>query len=217
MIELPATDVVPVLRTDFSNAALWTQLEAELLAPAYDGSGYEAPLEFVDRNDLARMDTAELDGQIPRGYPSSYEHPFVVIVDAVTMGSPDHPVLVVDLSELRPNHRSERCPGRLLPSRQTCRWPTWLLRLRRQHRRRWHLPRVRVGRQRLTRRGPRAARVSPRNGRTVTVPSSRNRIFTLRTVAPGPQPTRTSTGRRPRKYRRPTSRVPPTSSRATAR
>jgi hypothetical protein len=100
MIELPEdTGGVPVVRTDFSDEAAWAWLRAELAAEDYSGSGYEPNLEFVERRDLSGMDPATLEDAVPRTYPSSYAHPFIVVVDAVAASSPEHPVLLMDLSE----------------------------------------------------------------------------------------------------------------------
>lgn len=100
MIEMPDdSGEVPVVRTDFSSEEAWARLQVELAAEDYSGSGYEPNLEFIERRDLSKMDAATLEKAIPRKYPSSYAHPFLVVVDAVAVASPDHPVLLVDLSE----------------------------------------------------------------------------------------------------------------------
>jgi Domain of unknown function (DUF6924) len=99
LIELPDTAAVPVLRTDFSNDAEWDRLKAELMAPADDGSDYEPALEFVERRDLSGLDASALENETPRGYPTSYEFPFLIVVDDVAVNTPDHPVLLIDLSE----------------------------------------------------------------------------------------------------------------------
>jgi hypothetical protein len=99
MIELPDTDAVPVVRIDFSNDEAWDQLRADLQAPDYSGSDYEASLSFVERRDLAGMEATSFDAETPRRFPSSYEHPFMIVVDAVALNSPEHPVLLIDLSE----------------------------------------------------------------------------------------------------------------------
>jgi Domain of unknown function (DUF6924) len=98
LITLPDTSAVPVVRLDFSNEQAWEQLKQDLTAPD-EGSGYEAALEFVERRDLAGMTGAEFDAETPRLYPHAYEHPILIVVDAVTMGSPERPVLLLDLSE----------------------------------------------------------------------------------------------------------------------
>ena len=62
-------------------------------------SGYEPALAFVERRDLASFDADALVAQIPTQYPSGYEQPFLIVVDAAAIASPEHPVLLVDLSE----------------------------------------------------------------------------------------------------------------------
>jgi hypothetical protein len=99
MIELPDTSSVPVVRTDFSNDAMWNQLRDELMATDYNASGYEPGLDFVERSDLSGMSAATLDDETPRRYPTSYEHPFMIVVDTVAMNSEEHPVLLIDLNE----------------------------------------------------------------------------------------------------------------------
>jgi hypothetical protein len=99
LIELPSTSEVPVVRVDFSDEAAWASVRAALLAPADDGSGYEAKLAFVDWPALSGRAGEELEAEVPRDYPSSYEHPFMVVVDAVAIKSAGYPVLLVDLSE----------------------------------------------------------------------------------------------------------------------
>jgi hypothetical protein len=99
VIELPDVDIVPVLRTDFSNDAIWNQLKGELAAASYDGSDYEPQLAFVERRDLSGMSASVLEGQTPRSYPTSYGVPFMIVVDDVAVNAPDHPVLLLDLHE----------------------------------------------------------------------------------------------------------------------
>jgi hypothetical protein len=99
VIDLPDTAAVPVVRTDFSNDSVWDQIKTDLLAPAYDGSGYGAALDFVERRDLSGMSAAALENEIPRPYPSACHYPFMIVVDTVAMKSPEHPVLLLDLSE----------------------------------------------------------------------------------------------------------------------
>ncbi len=99
MIDLPDDPRgVPVLRTDFTDDAAWAQLRADLVADDYS-SGYTPHLQFVERRDLSGIEGDLLESEIPRAYPSAYEHPFLVLVDAFAVSSPEHPVLLIDLSE----------------------------------------------------------------------------------------------------------------------
>jgi hypothetical protein len=99
LIELPEVTAVPVVRTDFSSDAVWDRLKAELIAPAYDGSDYEPALDFVERRDLSGMSLNVPEQEVPRRYPTSYEFPFMIVVDEFAINSPEHPVLLLDLSE----------------------------------------------------------------------------------------------------------------------
>ncbi len=100
MIELPSdSDGVPVIRTDFSDDAAWQVVRDAVAAEDYTGSGYEPNLAFVERRDLAALDAEALVAQIPTQYPDGYEQPFLIVVDAVAIASPEHPVLLVDLQE----------------------------------------------------------------------------------------------------------------------
>ena len=97
MADLPETRGVPVVRADFANDALWTQLKEEIASPTDDG--FLANVEFVEDRSLAGLDEARIVEAVPRAYPHHYEHPVMFVVDGVTVSSPDHPLLVIDLSE----------------------------------------------------------------------------------------------------------------------
>jgi hypothetical protein len=92
MKPLPRSQAALVIRTDFSNQEAWEAIGAAILRLTKEGFG--AQVEFVD--DVAyRGATQEqfldlvLEGE---------ERPFFhMIVDVVTVRSPEHPVLVVDL------------------------------------------------------------------------------------------------------------------------
>ncbi|MBE7195760.1 MAG: hypothetical protein INR66_25190 [Gordonia polyisoprenivorans] len=88
-----------MIRTDFSDDVAWRTVKAAVSAEDYSGSGYEPNLAFVERRDLASMEAEALVAEIPTQYPSDYEQPFLIIVDALAMSSPEHPVLLVDLNE----------------------------------------------------------------------------------------------------------------------
>jgi len=99
MAELPTTRHCPVLRIDFSDDALWAQLEAEISSPTDEG--FLANVEFADDRTLAGLDESAIVAALPRSYPHDYKHPVVFVADHVTMTAPDHPLLVVDLYEGR--------------------------------------------------------------------------------------------------------------------
>ena len=80
------------IRTDFSNHEAWEAIGAAILHPTKEGFG--AQVEFVD--DVAYRGATE--EQLLDLVPEGGERPFfLMIVDAVTVRSPEHPVLVVDL------------------------------------------------------------------------------------------------------------------------
>jgi hypothetical protein len=97
MIGLPKTHSVPVVRVDFTDDAVWAQLQDEILSPTEEGFG--ANVEFVEDRALAGLDEAALVSAMPKLYPSRYDHPAIFVVDSVTISFPDHPLLVVDLQE----------------------------------------------------------------------------------------------------------------------
>lgn len=97
MVILPETWSTPVVRTDFSDPAMWEQIRQEIVSLTEEGFG--ADIEFVeDRAYEGVNDQAILDGA-PGRYPNSYSHPVVFVADAQTISAPDHPLLVLDLSD----------------------------------------------------------------------------------------------------------------------
>jgi len=61
--------------------------------------GFGAGVEFVEDRSLSGLDQTALVQSIPLAYPSDYRHPVVFVVDSVTIAAPEHPILVIDLSE----------------------------------------------------------------------------------------------------------------------
>jgi hypothetical protein len=92
MKPLPQSQAALVIRTDFSDPEAWDAIGAAILQLTKEGFG--AQVEFVD--DVAyRGATKE---QLLDLVPDGEERPFfLMIVDAVTVRSPERPVLVVDL------------------------------------------------------------------------------------------------------------------------
>ncbi|MEV4660650.1 hypothetical protein AB0J85_01755 [Micromonospora echinofusca] len=108
MAHLPDTHRVPVIRADFSDDALWDQLRKDISKDT--GTGFRANVEFVEDPRLAGLDVPALVRAFPPAYPHAYNHPVVFVVDAVTVSSPDHPVLVIGL-----NRRDAAEPFRVVP------------------------------------------------------------------------------------------------------
>jgi uncharacterized protein DUF6924 len=97
MASLPDTWRVPVIRTDFTDDALWARLTEEIASPTEEG--FEAGVDFVEDRTLEGLDEPALVRCFPRTYPSSFRHPVIFVVDSRTVASSDHPILVIDLQE----------------------------------------------------------------------------------------------------------------------
>lgn len=97
MVHLPDTDGVPVIRADFSDDALWAQLQAEISEETEEG--FLADVEFVEDRTLVGLDVPELARAFSRAHFDEYEHAVLFVVDAVTVSSPEHPILVIGLDE----------------------------------------------------------------------------------------------------------------------
>ena len=81
-----------MIRTDFSDHEAWEAIGAAILQLTEEGFG--AQVEFVD--DVAYRGLPK--EQLLTLFPEGDERPFFfMIVDDVTVRSPEHPILVVDL------------------------------------------------------------------------------------------------------------------------
>ncbi len=60
--------------------------------------GFGAGPEFVADPGVAGLDDAAIGNRYDRTYPHAGKHPVLYVVDAVTLSSPEYPVLVVSLS-----------------------------------------------------------------------------------------------------------------------
>ena len=89
---LPVTQDSLVLRTDFSDDAAWNLVCTVVQAPVGD---FRANVECVSDPALAGVTPAELASL----QPERSNHSFVFIVDGITLTSPEHPIVVVDLIE----------------------------------------------------------------------------------------------------------------------
>jgi hypothetical protein len=79
------------IRTDFSDDGAWEAICAAILQLTEEGFG--AQVEFVDDAPYRGVTKEQLLNLVP----DSDQRPFFMIVDDVTVRSPEHPVLVVDL------------------------------------------------------------------------------------------------------------------------
>ncbi|WP_328416942.1 hypothetical protein OG470_27895 [Micromonospora sp. NBC_00389] len=108
MAHLPETWCVPVVRADFRDDGIWERLKDEIVSPTEEG--FVAGVEFVEDRTLIDLSDTAIAAGYPRAYPHQYRHPVVFVVDAVTVSLPEHPLLVVNLSD-----RDEAGPFRTLP------------------------------------------------------------------------------------------------------
>ena len=92
MKPLPQSQAALVIRTDFSNQEAWEAIGAAILQLTKEGFG--AQVEFVDDAAYRGATKEQLLDLVPEGEERPF---FLMIVDAVTVRSPEHPVLVVDL------------------------------------------------------------------------------------------------------------------------
>lgn len=91
MAKLPITNASPVLRTDFSDDAVWQAICDDIQSPSPEG--FEANVELIDDRIFGGMNPQQLLAAIPKGYP----HTFVMVVDRKTIEDKEHPLLIVNL------------------------------------------------------------------------------------------------------------------------
>ena len=89
---IPLTPSVLAIRTDFSDHEAWKTTVAAVSQPA--GEGLLANVEFLDDPAYTGKTARQLLGIVPAGYA----HSFLLVIDDRTVGSPDRPVLVVDIA-----------------------------------------------------------------------------------------------------------------------
>jgi hypothetical protein len=92
MNQLPVTDDASVLRTDYTDPNVWQAICEEIRQPV-GPLNFEAHVEFIDDAEYQGIAKDQILGLIPADYPHSY----IIVVDAVTISHPDHPLLVIDL------------------------------------------------------------------------------------------------------------------------
>jgi hypothetical protein len=105
---LPDLGVALLVRTDFADEASWQRLCAEAAAPSEHGC--IANFAPVSDPSFDGADWAMVKVSVPRNHHGSR---IVLIADAVTLGSSDHAVLIVDLLDFE-GERLE--PFRCIPS-----------------------------------------------------------------------------------------------------
>lgn len=94
MKQIPQTENALILRTDFSNQAIWEAIYREIQKPV-GIFRFRANVDFLDGAEYAGITRQQLLELIPQ----NYNHTFIVIVDQMAISHPDHPLLIVDLYE----------------------------------------------------------------------------------------------------------------------
>jgi hypothetical protein len=93
-MRVPDTNDSLVIRTDYSDDAVWDAVRAAMRART-PMDGFQANVAFVSEPSLNGLDVEQIIGRLPPDRRDS----FVFVVDATTLRNPEHPVLVVDLYE----------------------------------------------------------------------------------------------------------------------
>ncbi|HET9589969.1 MAG TPA: hypothetical protein VFO91_14385 [Anaerolineales bacterium] len=106
MKPIPQTENPLIIRTDFSDRAVWEEICAIVRMPV-GIFGFRANVEFLD--DVAYADLTK--SQLLELLPSDYDHTLLIVADKNAISLPDHPLLVIDLHEGSGNE------FRALPSR----------------------------------------------------------------------------------------------------
>ncbi len=94
MKQIPETENALVLRTDFSNQAVWERICGIIQKPV-GIFGFLANVKFLDDLEYAGLTKDQLLELIPK----DYSHSFIIVVDRTAISLPDYPLLVVDLYE----------------------------------------------------------------------------------------------------------------------
>ena len=94
MKPIPKTENALVLRTDFSNQAVWEEICATIRKPV-GIFRFRANVEFLDDVDYAGITTDQLLELIHK----NYNHTFVIVADQTAISQPDHPLIIIDLYE----------------------------------------------------------------------------------------------------------------------
>ena len=94
MKQIPETENPLILRTDFSNQAVWERICGIIQKPV-GIFRFRANVEFVDDIEYAGLTKDQLLELIPK----DYSHTFIIVVDRTAVSLPDHPLLIVDLYE----------------------------------------------------------------------------------------------------------------------
>lgn len=94
MKRIPQTENALILRTDFSNQAIWEAICREFQKPV-GIFRFRANVDFLDDAEYVGITKQQLLELIPQ----NYNHTFIIIADQTAISHPDHPLLIVDLYE----------------------------------------------------------------------------------------------------------------------
>jgi hypothetical protein len=90
--QIPETENAMVLRTDFSNEAVWEKIRVLIQKPV-GVFRFRANVEFLSDTEFTGLTKEQVLERIPK----NYNHTFIFIVDQTAISHPDHPLLVIDL------------------------------------------------------------------------------------------------------------------------
>jgi uncharacterized protein DUF6924 len=107
MKPLPETEYPLMLRTDFSNEAVWGNICA-LIQKSVGLFGFRASVEFLNDTDYADITKDQLLKLIPK----NYNHNVMIIVDQLAISQPEHPLLIVYLYA-RSGHEFRALPSQI--------------------------------------------------------------------------------------------------------
>ncbi|HJS19844.1 MAG TPA: hypothetical protein VJ785_13940 [Anaerolineales bacterium] len=94
MKPIPKTENALVLRTDFSDQAVWEDIRATILKPV-GPFRFGANVDFLDDSQYANIGTSQILDLLPH----DYDHTFMIVADQTAISHPEHPLLIVDLFE----------------------------------------------------------------------------------------------------------------------
>lgn len=94
MLNIPITEDVLVLRTDFSDDLKWEKLITEITTPDPE-YGFQPYVEFLSDRKFEGLHISDILASIPE----NYSHPIIFIIDQYTIESEESPVLCIDLYE----------------------------------------------------------------------------------------------------------------------
>lgn len=91
----PTTVSVPLVRTDFSDDAVWASVRDRVVAPRHvgDGDTFSADVEPIDDPVFADLGPSDLLGLVP----AHAAWAILIVADTITVLQPEHHVLVIDL------------------------------------------------------------------------------------------------------------------------